>query len=84
MTTLEQIILHSQKLPETLQNEILDFTTFLEAKYLSQTIQMDIDTQVDHSVWPSAIRNLAGAWTDFPTAEEIRKSLGEDLSRKPF
>jgi hypothetical protein len=106
MTTLEQIIIHSQKLPETLQNEVLDFITFLEAKYLSQSTQMDTDTPIEqlvaehgeqtkqqastqtltanHSVWPSAIRDLAGAWTDFPTAEEIRKSLSEDLPREPF
>jgi len=50
MTTLEQIILHSQKLPETLQKEVLDFIMFLEEKYLSQTTQMDTDDQVDHSV----------------------------------
>jgi hypothetical protein len=39
---------------------------------------------IENSPWPSAIRDLAGAWTDLPTAEEIRKSLGEDLPREPF
>ncbi len=34
--------------------------------------------------WPSGIAELAGAWTDFPTAEEIRKDLGEDTSREPL
>lgn len=42
------------------------------------------DMTIDHSPWPSAIRDLAGAWADLPTAEEIRKSLGEDLPREPF
>lgn len=45
MTTLEQIIIHSQKLPESLQNEALDFITFLEAKYLSHLTQIDSDSQ---------------------------------------
>lgn len=34
--------------------------------------------------WPSGIAELAGAWADFPTAEEIRKDLGEDVSREPL
>jgi hypothetical protein len=34
MTTLEQIITHSQNLPESLQNEALDFIKFLEKKHL--------------------------------------------------
>ena len=32
--------------------------------------------------WPESVRNLAGAWTDFPEAEEIRKVLGEDIKRE--
>lgn len=33
------------------------------------------------SEWPDSVRQLAGAWTDLPSPEEIRKSLGEDLER---
>jgi hypothetical protein len=32
--------------------------------------------------WPESVARLAGAWTDFPTAEEIRAGLGEDLPRE--
>jgi len=31
--------------------------------------------------WPSEVAELAGSWRDFPTAEEIRGSLGEDIKR---
>lgn len=32
--------------------------------------------------WPESIRRLAGAWADFPTAEEIRAGEGADLPRE--
>ena len=32
--------------------------------------------------WPESVRNLAGAWTDLPSAEEIREGLGEDIKRQ--
>ena len=35
-------------------------------------------------VWPKTIKQLAGAWKDLPTADEIRKGLGQDLERESF
>lgn len=32
--------------------------------------------------WPDAFLNLAGAWGDFPTADEIREPLGRDTRRE--
>lgn len=32
--------------------------------------------------WPENIINLAGAWSDMPTAEEIRKNMGHDAKRE--
>ena len=31
--------------------------------------------------WPEAVRALAGAWPDLPSAEQIRKSKAKDISR---
>ena len=36
------------------------------------------------STWPDHIFSLAGAWQDFPTAEEIRKGTGQDAKREPL
>jgi hypothetical protein len=33
-------------------------------------------------VWPAAVRELAGAWRDFPEAEELRRSQGRDAKRE--
>ena len=31
--------------------------------------------------WPEAVRALAGAWPDLPSAERIRKSKAKDIAR---
>jgi len=36
------------------------------------------------SEWPQGIAQLAGAWPDFPTAEEIRHSTVDDAKRESF
>ncbi len=34
-----------------------------------------------HDEWPASVVALAGAWRDFPSAEEIRESQGTDSER---
>ncbi len=34
--------------------------------------------------WPDSIVRLIGSWADFPSLEEIRKGLPEDLPRESF
>jgi hypothetical protein len=34
--------------------------------------------------WPESVRRLAGAWPDFPTAEELRARLPGDAPREPL
>jgi len=34
------------------------------------------------TVWPEPVRELAGAWQDFPDLETIRKQSGKDSSRE--
>jgi hypothetical protein len=33
------------------------------------------------SEWPQYVRELAGAWSDLPTAQQLRKLLGRDAKR---
>lgn len=37
-----------------------------------------------HNEWPASVAALAGAWSDFPEADELRSGLGEDAAREPF
>ncbi|MCP5097307.1 MAG: CopG family transcriptional regulator [Chloroflexi bacterium] len=36
------------------------------------------------SEWPASIHELAGAWKTFPSAEDIRAELGQDVEREQF
>jgi len=34
--------------------------------------------------WPKNVAALAGAWSDMPTVDEIRKGFGKDVKREPL
>lgn len=42
----------------------------------------DLIKQKTASTWPDSIVELAGAWKDLPTAEEIRDDIGVDVKRE--
>ncbi len=50
-----------------------------QSRWLSQLIQKEINSQ-----WPRDIEELAGAWNDFPSLEEIRSHQGKDMLREEF
>jgi hypothetical protein len=52
-------------------------TGISKSKWISDLIKQKITT-----TWPENIVKLAGAWTDLPTAEEIRKNMAEDADRE--
>jgi predicted transcriptional regulator len=35
-------------------------------------------------VWPESVKDIAGAWSDFPELEELRSGIGEDAPRQTF
>jgi len=37
-----------------------------------------------HPQWPDHIRALAGAWPDFPSAEELREGSGQNVARETW
>ncbi len=34
--------------------------------------------------WPASVTALAGAWSDFPVAEELRADMASDAPREPL
>lgn len=74
MTTAETIYELVKALPETQANMVLAFTQFLQ--------QQTTDQPQKAIAWSEQVHALAGAWTDFPTAEELRLELGPDTQRE--
>lgn len=47
------------------------------SKWVAQRIHQHARTD-----WPDQVRELAGAWDDLPSAEEIRKGSAKDVARR--
>ncbi|MEZ2249859.1 DUF2281 domain-containing protein [Microcoleus sp.] len=83
MTVIEQIYAIVKTLPQNQASEILTFAQFIRAKYLNAN--QSTDTVDALTPWQEVVYSLAGTWAeDFPTLEEIRAQLGEDILRESF
>lgn len=50
-----------------------------KSKWISDVIREKVATE-----WPTSVQELAGAWEDFPSVEEIRSGIGTDTKREQF
>ena len=50
-----------------------------KSKWITQVIKEKVTSE-----WPASVVNLAGAWEDFPSIEEIRSGIGKDIEREVF
>ena len=50
-----------------------------KSKWITQIIKEKVTSE-----WPASVANLAGAWEDFPSIEEIRSGIGKDIEREEF
>lgn len=48
-----------------------------QSKWIAGLIEEKINDE-----WPASVKNLAGAWTDLPTLEEIRNTKKTDALRE--
>ena len=83
MTIIEQLYAIVKNLPQEQASEILTFAEFIRAQHLNAQESIAIlDTSTP---WAELVYSLAGTWTqDFPSLEEIRAELGEDILRESF
>ncbi|MFW2178015.1 MULTISPECIES: hypothetical protein [unclassified Moraxella] len=63
--------------------ENISSSTWLD-KLIKQGVGMFNKPNTVKSQWSSEVRELAGAWQDFPSLEEIRHSQGQDTPREPL
>lgn len=61
--------------------EKLRLVTGKESVSRSQWVARLIQEKLNDD-WPQAVVDMAGAWNDFPLAEELRKDLGQDTERE--
>ena len=79
-TVIETIVSKLQRLSITKLQIILEFVNFLDW----QESRAATYSQEQKSAWSTLVKECAGAWPDFPTSEEIRENMGQDLPRESF
>jgi hypothetical protein len=72
-----QVTIYLDSETEKKMSAIVKKTGISKSKWISDLIKQKITT-----TWPENIVKLAGAWTDLPTAEDIRKNMTEDADRE--
>ncbi|MBW4422513.1 MAG: DUF2281 domain-containing protein [Myxacorys californica WJT36-NPBG1] len=84
MAIPEQIYEIVKTLPPEQANEILTFAKFIRAKHLNANRSTKAVDVSDASMpWSELVHSLSGAWADdFPTLEEIRMEIGQDIRRE--
>jgi hypothetical protein len=71
------------------QSIYLDETTENAVKHAAEETKTSVEAWVADAIqrklaaWPHAVTSLAGAWTDFPTKEDL-SNLAQDLAREPL
>ena len=48
-----------------------------QSRWLAELVRLETANE-----WPAEVRELAGAWPDFPEAQELRRSSGRDVRRE--
>ncbi len=47
------------------------------SKWIARRIEQDAPAE-----WPMSVRELAGAWPDLPSVEQVRRHLAKDVTRR--
>jgi len=69
-------------IPNELENKIKEIANSLNistSKFITTLLEQKIQNE-----WNPNIKKLAGAWSDFPSLEEIRANQGRDILREEF
>ena len=83
MTIIEQLYAIVKNLPQEQASEILTFAESIRTQHMNA--QESIATLDTSTPWAELVYSLAGTWgQDFPSLEEIRSQLGEDILRESF
>jgi hypothetical protein len=72
-----QVTIYLDAETETRLKKITKKQGISKSKWIAQLIR-----EKTSSTWPDRIGDLAGAWADLPTASEIRKTMGQDVTRE--
>ena len=76
---MAQITIYLDEETEALLKAAVQSSGMSQSKWIAVAVRDRVRNE-----WPRSVAALAGAWTDLPTAEEIRKNQGTDAPREPL
>ena len=68
---MSQVTIYLDKHTETEMRSAAKAMNMSQSKWVAQVIEEKLAAQ-----WPESIKQMAGAWSDFPTAEENARNNG--------
>lgn len=74
---MSQVTIYLDKETEEKMRLFTQSLQISQSKWIASLIKEKLQSE-----WPESVVNLAGAWADFPSAEEIRSELGKDVPRE--
>jgi len=74
-----QVTIYLDSETEAKMRAMVKSTRLSQSKWIADLIEEKIRND-----WPESVIQLAGAWKDFPTAEEIRQTQDTDIRREEF
>ncbi|MCA9437292.1 MAG: CopG family transcriptional regulator [Candidatus Omnitrophica bacterium] len=72
-----QVTIYLTREAETKMRSASKSAGMSHSKWIARLIEREVSEE-----WPDSVRELAGAWSDFPTDEEIRAGEGQDAPRE--
>ena len=72
-----QVTIYLDPETERKMNKMVKKSGISKSRWIANLIQ-----EKTADSWPDEIREMAGAWEDFPTAEAIRGEMGKDVERE--
>jgi hypothetical protein len=63
---------------------VLKFAQLIQQRGRQSNAVSEGQASEDIQSWQELVQELSGAWPDFPSAEELRANLGQDLTRESF
>lgn len=74
-----QVTIYLDDLLETKMRSAAKSMHLSQSKWIANLIETKVNKE-----WSKSVKNLAGAWSDFPTLDEIRSSEKKDFEREEF
>lgn len=76
---MSQVTLYLDDETEAAMQAAAKAANLSKSKWVAQAIRQSVRTQ-----WPAEVSDLAGAWRNFPEADALRESTGEDSPREAW